>query len=151
MALPKTPALVTDCAVFDPGGRVLLVQRGSEPYKDCYALPGGFVDIGERVEDACRRETQEEAGILVRDRLHLIGVYSDPNRDPRGHSVSVAYAAILDQVVKPHAGSDAKSAEWVSDWRDRQLAFNHAEILNDAERHLALYHCTMRSDLAAEG
>src|SRR5262245_9976613 len=90
MSFPKTPALVTDCAVFDPEGRVLLVQRGSEPFKGFYALPGGFVDIGVRVEDACRRETHEEAGVFVGQNLHLIGVYSDPNRDPRGHSVSVA-------------------------------------------------------------
>src|SRR5262245_57378381 len=131
MSFPETPALVTDCAVFDRDGRVLLVQRGSEPFKGFYALPGGFVDVGERVEDACRRETHEEAGVVVGEDLHLIGVYSDPNRDPRGHSVSVAYAAILETRTPPHAGSDAQNAEWVDEWRNNQLAFN--QILADAE------------------
>src|SRR5262249_25111363 len=132
MSLPTTPALVTDCAVFDPSGRVLLVRRGSAPYKGCYALPGGFVDIGERVEDACRRETHEEAGILVEENLQLVGVVSDPHRDPRGHSVSIAYTTVLKHPAEPQAGSDAESAEWIKNWRGETLAFNHAQILTDA-------------------
>jgi 8-oxo-dGTP diphosphatase len=101
MSFPKTPALMTDCAVFDPEGRILLVRRGSEPYKGCYALPGGFVEIGETVEAACRREIHEEAGVLVNDNLQLVGVSSDPNRDPRGHSVSVPYTTVLEHAVEP--------------------------------------------------
>jgi 8-oxo-dGTP diphosphatase len=134
MSLKQTPSLVTDCAVFDSIGRVLLVRRGSEPFKGCYALPGGFVDIGETVEAACRREVQEETGVKISEQsLLLVQVYSDPDRDPRGHTVSVAYATVLPATVEPKAGSDAEDVEWVSDWSDRTLAFNHSEILSDAK------------------
>jgi 8-oxo-dGTP diphosphatase len=130
--MPKTPALTTDCVIFDNAGRVVLIRRKNEPFKGSYALPGGFVDIGETVEAACRREVQEEVGIELSD-LRLIGVYSDPKRDPRGHTVSAAYLALLPRAVAPRAGSDAEGAEWVADWRKRALAFDHAKILDDAE------------------
>jgi 8-oxo-dGTP diphosphatase len=132
MALPKTPALTTDCVIFDPEARVLLVRRSHAPYVGCYALPGGFVEIGETVEQACRREAQEETGIEVGE-LRLVGVYSDPHRDPRGHTVSVAYGTELFSAITPRSGSDAASAEWVADWREHELAFDHAQILADAE------------------
>jgi 8-oxo-dGTP diphosphatase len=132
MALPKTPALTTDCVIFDAESRVLLIRRGHEPYAGSYALPGGFVEIGETVENACRREVQEETGIEV-DQLRLVGVYSNPARDPRGHTVSVAFVTILPLAVAPKAGSDAAGAEWIDDWRSVELAFDHAQILEDAE------------------
>ena len=137
MPLPKTPALTTDCVIFDPEGRVLLIRRGHPPYLGAYALPGGFVELGETVEAACRREVAEEAGIEVGE-LRLIGVYSDPARDPRGHTVSVAYATALAAAAAPRSGSDAASAEWVADWRRHDLAFDHAKILDEAERLLKL-------------
>ena len=130
--MPNTPALTTDCVIFDNASRVVLIRRKNEPFKGSYALPGGFVDIGETVEAACRREVQEEVGIEPGD-LSLIGVYSDPKRDPRGHTVSAAYLALLPRAVAPRAGSDAEGAEWVADWRKRALAFDHAKILDDAE------------------
>lgn len=130
--MPKTPALTTDCVIFDNAGRVVLIRRKNEPFNGSYALPGGFVDIGETVEAACRREVQEEVGVELGD-LSLVGVYSDPKRDPRGHTVSVAYLALLPRAVAPQAGSDAEGAEWVADWRKRALAFDHAKILDDAE------------------
>jgi 8-oxo-dGTP diphosphatase len=133
LAIPKTPALTTDCAIFDNEHRVLLIKRKNEPFKDSYALPGGFVDIGETVEAACRREVQEEVGIEIRE-LHLVGIYSDPKRDPRGHTVSIAYLAVLPRALAPRAGSDADAPEWVPDWRKLSLAFDHAKIIGDAER-----------------
>ncbi len=133
MGMPKTPALTTDCVIYDKDGRVLLVRRKNEPFKGAYALPGGFVDIGETVEAACRREVLEEAGLAVSE-LRLVGVYSDPNRDPRGHTVSIAYLARLLQAPSPEAGSDAEAAAWVKDWRALDLAFDHAKILADAEQ-----------------
>ncbi len=133
MARPKTPALTTDCVIYDKEGRVLLIRRKNEPFKGAYALPGGFVDVGETVEAACRREVLEEAGLAVSE-LRLVGVYSDPNRDPRGHTVSIAYLARLLQAPSPEAGSDAEAAAWVKDWRALDLAFDHAKILADAER-----------------
>jgi 8-oxo-dGTP diphosphatase len=132
MGFPKTPALTTDCVIFDGNGRVLLIRRGNPPFEGAYALPGGFVEIGEKIEDACRREVREETGVEVAD-LRLIGVYSDPGRDPRGHTVSVAFLTVLPGASAPKAGSDAKSAEWIGDWRALTLAFDHAQILSDAE------------------
>jgi 8-oxo-dGTP diphosphatase len=132
MALPKTPALTTDCVIFDPEGRVLLIRRGHPPFAGAYALPGGFVEIGETVEQACWREALEETGIKV-DVLRLVGVYSDPARDPRGHTVSAAYVTILSRAIPPRAGSDAAGAEWIDDWRSVELAFDHAQIVRDAE------------------
>lgn len=132
MALPETPPLTTDCVIRDGRGRVLLIRRKNEPFKGAYALPGGFVEIGETLEAACRREVLEETGLSV-GALRLIGVYSDPGRDPRGHTVSVAYLASLPDGPEPEAGSDAASAEWIDAWRDRTLAFDHARIVADAE------------------
>ena len=132
MAMPKTPALTTDCVIFDDEGRVLLIRRGNPPFKGAYALPGGFVDIGETVEAACRREVREEVGIEI-EGLELIGVYSDPSRDPRGHTVSTVFLARPVAGATPQAGDDAAAVEWVGDWRSVELAFDHARILADAE------------------
>jgi 8-oxo-dGTP diphosphatase len=136
MGMPKTPALTVDCVVFDSSGRVLLIRRENEPFKGAYALPGGFVDIGETVEAACRRELLEETG-LEAGTLRLVGVYSDPARDPRGHTVSVVYLTQLDSAAEPRAASDAAAAEWVADWREHKLAFDHAQILDDAVKLLS--------------
>ena len=133
MGPPKTPLLTTDCVIFDGAARVLLIRRKNEPFKRAYALPGGFIDVGETTEAACRREVLEEAGIVV-DRLVLVGVYSDPGRDPRGHTVSVAYMTRFDRAPEPKAGSDAEAAEWVKDWKTKKLAFDHAMIIADAEK-----------------
>jgi len=139
MGLPRTPALTTDCVVFDPAERVLLIRRGHEPFRGRYALPGGFIEVGETAEAACRREVQEETGIEVHD-LRLVGVYSDPARDPRGHTVSIVYVAQLPEALSPKSGSDAASAAWIEDWRSLDLAFDHAEILADADRLLRQRH-----------
>ncbi len=132
MSMPKTPALATDCIIYDREGRVLLVRHKYEPFKGAYALPGGFVEIGETVEEACRREVREEAGVDI-GALQLVGVYSHPQRDPRGHTVSVAYFVRLPGEVTPHARDDDAAAEWVEDWRKHALAFDHAQIPADAE------------------
>jgi 8-oxo-dGTP diphosphatase len=131
MSTPKTPLLTTDCVICDQGKRVLLIRRRNEPFKGAYALPGGFVDIGETVEAACRREVLEETGLTV-GALKLVGVYSDPARDPRGHTVSVAYVTELPHAPQPKPGSDAVTAEWIDDWRKQELAFDHAQIIEDA-------------------
>jgi 8-oxo-dGTP diphosphatase len=130
MPVPKTPLLTVDCVVFDAEDRVLFIRRKNPPYAGSYALPGGFVDVGETVEAACRRELAEETGVKVKT-LKLTGVYSDPDRDPRGHTCSVAFWA---RVSKPDAkaGDDAASVEWVSRWRSADLAFDHKRIVTDA-------------------
>ncbi|MGD2024630.1 MAG: NUDIX hydrolase [Methyloceanibacter sp.] len=136
MGFPPTPALTVDCVVFDPQGRVLLIRRGREPFKGCYALPGGFVDVGETIDEGCRRELREETGLTVGDLL-LVGVYSDPSRDPRGHTVSTVFLTCLSKPASAVAGDDAASAEWVENWRDEPLAFDHAQILDDAAKFRA--------------
>ena len=132
MPFPPTPALTTDAVIFDGRGRVLLIRRGNAPFKGSYALPGGFVEVGETVEDGCRRELKEETGLEV-GALRLVGVYSNPNRDPRGHTCSIAYVARIGR-AEPQAGDDAAAAEWVADWRAETLAFDHAQILAEAEQ-----------------
>ena len=134
MPLPRTPALTTDCVVFDVRARVLLVRRANPPFKGHYALPGGFVEIGEMVEQACRRELMEETGVKA-GRLHLVGVYSDPKRDPRGHTCSVAFLTRVPGATAK-AGDDAETAEWIGNWSKIELAFDHAKILADAKRKL---------------
>jgi len=133
VARPKTPLLTVDCVARDGEGRILLVRRKNPPFKGGFALPGGFVEIGETVEAACRREVLEETGIAIGE-LHLVGVYSDPGRDPRGHTVSIAYMTLLREPARPRAGSDAEAATWVSDWYKLDLAFDHAKIIADAEK-----------------
>ncbi|MHA1133811.1 MAG: NUDIX domain-containing protein [Alphaproteobacteria bacterium] len=133
MGFPKTPAVTVDCVIFDSQSRVLLIRRKNDPFKGAFALPGGFVDLGETVEAGCRREVHEETGLDVGD-LQLVGVYSDPHRDPRGHTVSMAFLAKLPAAPTPVAGDDAASAAWVGDWRAHTLAFDHAQILVDAEK-----------------
>ncbi len=131
MTLPQTPLLTTDCAIFNEEGAALLIRRKHPPFAGSYALPGGFVEIGETVEAACIREVREETGLVISD-PKLVGVYSRPGRDPRGHTVSVAFAVRLTKAAEPQAGSDAAAASWVTDWRKIALAFDHAEIVADA-------------------
>lgn len=126
----KQPALAADCVVFDKAGRLLLIRRKNPPFQGQYALPGGFVDYGERMEDAALRELSEETGVEGRI-VRLIGLYSRPDRDPRGHCVSAVYLVDGGDQV-PVAGDDAAVAEFVADFRSEQLAFDHNEIVADA-------------------
>jgi 8-oxo-dGTP diphosphatase len=122
----KNPALAADCVVFDPQGRLLLIRRKNPPFQGRYALPGGFVEYGETTEQAAARELMEETG-LEAVALDLIGVYSDPHRDPRGHCVSIAYLVSV-TTFQPKAGDDAEHAEFVAGWRNEALAFDHDAI-----------------------
>lgn len=131
MPAPRCPLLTADCVIFR-GASVALIRRGNPPFQGSFALPGGFAEVGETVEAACAREVLEETGLVVSG-LRLVGVYSDPARDPRGHIVTVAFLA-GDVSGELAAGDDAADAEWVADWRSVPLAFDHARILADAER-----------------
>ena len=132
MSAPKTPLLTTDCVILDSNWRLLLIRRGHAPFEGKLALPGGFVDLDETVDDACRREVLEETGIKL-GRLRLIGVYSRPGRDPRGATCSIAYLARTKN-ANPKAGDDAAEAVWVADWRNIDFAFDHKSIIADAMR-----------------
>jgi 8-oxo-dGTP diphosphatase len=129
---PRNPALAVDCIVFDPAGRLLLIRRKNPPFQGQYALPGGYVDYGESTEHAAARELQEETGLSAA-RVSLVGVYSDPRRDPRGHVVSIAYR-IETTGHDPKAGDDAAVAEFVAGWEALDLAFDHNSIVADAVR-----------------
>ena len=85
----RNPSLAVDAAIVD-SGRILLIERGRDPYKGKWALPGGFVEYGETVEDAAIREVLEETGVKI-DLVEILGVYSTPDRDPRQHTISVAF------------------------------------------------------------
>ncbi len=128
----KSPSVTVDCLVFDDRDRLLLIRRRHAPFEGRFALPGGFVDYGETTEAAARRELMEEPGLTAKD-LRLVGVYSDPKRDPRGHTVGIAYLATIEPGA-PVAGDDAAEAEFRSDWRELELAFDHGEIVRDAAR-----------------
>jgi 8-oxo-dGTP diphosphatase len=123
------PALTVD-AVWFRRGRVLLVRRGRPPFQGSWALPGGFVEVGETVESAVVRELREETGLTGR-LGPLIGVYSDPGRDPRRPTVSVVFR-ILGPGGTPRGGDDAAQAEWFPIRALPPLAFDHARILRDA-------------------
>lgn len=130
-----SPALTVD-AVLLKGNEVLLIRRGREPHKGEWALPGGFVDVGETVEDACRRELVEETG-LRGDIVDLLGVYSDPARDPRGHTVSVTFVLKVSGIVHTDDLDDADEAKWFDLDALPKLAFDHDRILADAKVWLA--------------
>jgi len=131
MSKYRNPALTVDIIIVEDE-KVVLIKRLNNPYKDCWAIPGGFVDYGERVEDAAVREAREETSLDV-ELTKLVGVYSDPDRDPRGHTVSITYTAriIGGQLC---SDSDAKDVKFVdiSDLKDMELAFDHNMILEDS-------------------
>lgn len=129
------PALTVD-AVLLKGDGVLLIRRGQPPHKGAWAIPGGFVDVGETVEDAVRRELVEETG-LKGDIVDLLGVYSDPERDPRGHTVSVTFVLKVAGIVQVGDLDDADEAKWFPLDALPPLAFDHARILGDAKAWLA--------------
>lgn len=113
---------------------VLVVERGNDPYRGQEALPGGFLRAGENLLAAAERELNEETG-LDGDALHLeqLATYGDPDRDPRGRVVSVAYVAFAPDLPIPSAGSDARAARWAPvDAVKGSLAFDHEDILAEA-------------------
>ncbi|MDM7913066.1 MAG: NUDIX hydrolase [Methanotrichaceae archaeon] len=126
----KTPLLAVDAVILFQEG-VVLIRRENPPYKGCYAFPGGFVEVGESTEAAVIREAKEETGLEI-DILGLVGVYSDPTRDPRGHVVSVCYLAKGRGELR--SGSDARSAEVFPVDKLPPLAFDHEKMIRDALR-----------------
>jgi 8-oxo-dGTP diphosphatase len=125
------PSLTVD-AVWIAGGRILLVRRRYPPFRGRWALPGGFVELNETVEQAVTRELEEETGLHA-SAVTLLGVYSRPGRDPRGPTVTIAFK-VRGTPAPPSGGSDAREARWLPLSRARSLAFDHDQIVADAVR-----------------
>ncbi len=127
----KNPSVAAD-GIIIKDKKILLVRRGHDPYAGSWALPGGFVNYGERTEDAVVREVREETTLetVVDD---LVGVYSDPRRDPRGHVISITYL-LKNPIGEPHGSDDAKEARWWDIDSLPSLAFDHAKIIAEGLR-----------------
>ncbi|MGX7666483.1 NUDIX domain-containing protein [Flavobacterium pedocola] len=116
---------------------LLLIKRKNEPFKDCWALPGGFVDENEDLKAAAIRELEEETQIKTTD-LEQVGAFGKPFRDPRGHMVSIAYFGIVPDTTEAIAADDAKEAGWFSIKDLPKLAFDHSDIVTLSLQKLTL-------------
>ena len=126
------PAVTADCVVLtnEAEPKVLLIQRGFDPYKGCWAFPGGFMNMDETTEQCAIRELEEETGLRVSD-IHQIGAYSKVDRDPRGRTITVACLAFVDEPIAVTGKDDAAKAEWFPLSVLPNLAFDHADIMAD--------------------
>ena len=139
------PAVTADCVVItkEAEPKVLLIERGGEPFKGCWALPGGFMNMDETTEQCAIRELEEETGLKIGE-VHQIGAYSRVDRDPRGRTITVAYLAIVAAPMAVKGQDDAAKAQWfpLTAFLDKpsgkaerpELAFDHDEIMRDAIR-----------------
>lgn len=127
------PAVTADCVVMtnEPQPKVLLIQRGADPFKGAWAFPGGFMNMDETTEQCAIRELEEETGLKV-TKVHQIGAYSKVDRDPRGRTITVAYLAIIDTPGTVKGQDDAAQAEWFPITDLPNLAFDHYDIMKDA-------------------
>ena len=131
------PAVTTDCVIFGFNGerlQVLLIERGIEPYKGCWAFPGGFLKMDETAEEGARRELKEETG-LENAYIQQLHTFSAPNRDPRERVITIAYYA-LGKIQEVKGGDDAASARWFPLDEIPPLAFDHDYILRMATQKL---------------
>lgn len=126
MAQPKHPAVTVDGLVVVED-KLVAIRRRNDPFRGMPALPGGFVELGETTLEAVVREVREEIGLETKV-TRLVGVFSDPNRDPRGHTVSIAYA-LEATGGRLDAGSDAEAIVLVDPDAPPRLAFDHNEIV----------------------
>ena len=129
------PSVTADAVLFaEREGEifVLLIRRGNEPYKGCWAFPGGFLNMDETVARCAERELEEETGIKLTG-MQLVGIYSDVERDPRGRVITAAYSAMT-TMPEATAADDAAAAQWWPLNALPQLAFDHEMILRDAMR-----------------
>jgi len=123
------PAVTADCIVItrEAEPKVLLIQRGDEPFKGGWAFPGGFMNMDETTEQCAIRELEEETGLRLL-KIQQIGAYSKVDRDPRGRTITVAYLAIIDEPIAVTGQDDAVKAEWWSLSDLPHLAFDHYDI-----------------------
>lgn len=133
--MPKQEiAVTTDCVIFCGSSgeeKILLVQRKKEPFKNEWALPGGFLETDEPLEVGARRELEEETGLRIK-KVHQIKVFGDPGRDPRGRTISIAFWGETPSEEKVEGKDDAAAAKWFSIKELPVLAFDHDEIVQAA-------------------
>lgn len=130
------PALTADIILFlrsESPVHVLLIKRKYPPFKDCWALPGGFMDMHETLEQAAIRELEEETGIVVKELLQF-KTFDKPDRDPRGRTISTVFYAFLQEKPAAKASDDASELLWYSINKLPELAFDHKDILTEAAK-----------------
>lgn len=138
------PAVTADCVVMtrESEPKVLLIERGNDPFKGCWAFPGGFMEMDETLEQCAVRELKEETDMEVtEDDIMAFGTFSAVDRDPRGRTISKAYLVIVDEPIEVKGQDDAAKAEWFSISELPELAFDHEEMFGHA---LALYQMLMK-------
>ena len=134
------PAVTTDCVILtkETPAKVLLIKRGNEPYKGCWAFPGGFLNPDETAEEGALRELQEETNLREVE-LRQFHTFTDPHRDPRERVISIVFIGFLDEGVSViEAGDDASDAKWFPLTQLPPLAFDHDKILQTALKTLNL-------------
>lgn len=109
---------------------ILLIERKHPPFENYWALPGGFVEMNETLEQSALRELHEETGLQLK-KLKQFAAYGDPGRDPRGRTVSIIYYAFIEKQINPIAGDDASKAKWFNIEEIPALAFDHKKIIED--------------------
>jgi len=129
------PAVTVDIIIFrlsNDSPELLLIERGNDPYKGQWALPGGFVDKDEALEHAAARELEEETGLtnILLTQMHTFG---NPGRDPRGHTIAVVYVGYLTDEAEAKAGDDAARVEWFKIDQLPPMAFDHNMIVEMAD------------------
>jgi 8-oxo-dGTP diphosphatase len=132
------PSVTVDIAIVtrQKRPRIVLIRRKKEPFAGAWALPGGFIEMDETLEESARRELREETGVAAAHLVQL-GTYGDPGRDPRGRTITVAYLARVNaRQVKPVAADDAAEVNWFAVDAPPALAFDHDRILARVREHL---------------
>lgn len=134
------PAVTCDIILLadDLPQKILLIKRGNQPYKNRWALPGGFIEMHEELEESALRELHEETGIEL-NTLQQFRTYGTPARDPRGRTITVVYYALLDQTIVSVAGDDAAESQWFTIDELPELAFDHDQIIQEYLSEIA--HC----------
>lgn len=130
------PAVTADCIVFARDGadvKILLIERKHDPFRGCWAFPGGFMNMDETADAAAVRELREETGLEISE-VHQVGAFTEVDRDPRERVVTIAFYAEIERVQAVRAADDAGRARWFSLRQLPDLAFDHAEILAAALR-----------------
>ena len=127
-------ALTVDAVIFYRKAdilNVLLIRRKNDPFRDQWALPGGFLEENETMEEGAKRELEEETGLKIK-KLQQVAAFGTPGRDPRGRTISIAFVGLVDAEVKVKASDDAVDAKWFNMNDLPELAFDHREIISEA-------------------